>query len=225
MQNYEHLTHGMASILMQYTRGYTKSVVFEAQKDKLPALQVKFEDNFGIGLPAWKRHQRKGKGLPNGWACSMPMPGHSGRVYVVLLGAFESGSLSALHETSPWRSEKWQEKLVVGDYMIAVDQRDRRDFTTTWKLTPKCLSGLESYWRSQAEKGVHLVVPEIERAVAFYPMFGGIRRQLRRLIRGYSKLYKAKTKKDWPGPDPEKLPAMVGFRGPKKTETVEEKTT
>jgi hypothetical protein len=43
-------------------------------------------------------------------------------------------------------------------------------------------------------------------------MFGGVRRQVRRMLRGSAKLWVQTAKSPWPGPDPEHLPAMVGFR-------------
>ena len=48
--------------------------------------------------------------------------------------------------------------------------------------------------------------------VRFYPLYGGVRRQIRRMYRGAAKLWAATRKSDWPGPDPERLPAMIGFR-------------
>jgi len=63
-------------------------------------------------------------------------------------------------------------------------------------------------------------------AVALYPAFSGVRQQLRREIGGLKKLFEAQDKKrkekdadgkpgqprSWPGPDPEALPVMIGFR-------------
>ncbi len=210
MKHYDDLTKGLQVVLMQYTRGYTRAVVFESKRERLEALAVKFEDDFGISLPGWKRHDRKRQGLPNAFACSMPVPGKSESVFVVLMAAFDT--LADLHSTSPWHKEKWSEKVQIGDYVITTDQRDRRDFVTTWRLTPACVKGLEAYWRDISKNNMNLVVREATAATAFYPMFGGVRRQLRRLIRGYAKLYEARLKTNWPGPDPEKLPVMSGFR-------------
>jgi hypothetical protein len=93
------------------------------------------------------------------------------------------------------------------------DKRDRGDHADTIKLTTRTITGLESYWRALATQGrFDELAQDAERAVRFYVLFGGVRRQLRRLIRSYKKLYEAKLKRDWPGPDPEKLPSIGKFR-------------
>jgi len=195
---------------------YTHAVIFDAKKERLEALATKFADDYGTNLPAWKRHERKRAGLPNAWACSMPAPAKKDVVTVTLLAGFVS--LDGLDKASPWHREKWSDKVQIGDCEIVTDQRDRRDFVTTWKLTPQCLKGLEAYWRDSSKNTLDVVVREATRAVAYYPMFGGVRRQLRRLIRGYAKLYQHRRNAPWPGPDPENLPLMHGFRKAQKND-------
>jgi hypothetical protein len=56
--------------------------------------------------------------------------------------------------------------------------------------------------------------------VQIYTLFGGVRRQLRRLILGYKKLYEAKLKKPWPGPNPESLPSITGFVRGEQNESI-----
>jgi len=213
MKIYEHQTEALRSILLMYTRGYRHAVVFELRNDKLPLIAEKFAQNYGTNLPAWKRFERKRKGLPNAWVCAMPKAGYPGLSIIVLLGSFET--LNNLAGESVWRRERWQpaEKVEIGDYRIALDKRDRGDSAYTIKLTTRTLSGLEKYWRALATQcQFEMIVNEARRAVQFYSLFGGVRRQLRRLIRSYKKLYEARLKKPWPGPDPELLPHLGSFR-------------
>jgi hypothetical protein len=180
----------------------------------LPPIAEKFAENFGTNLPAWKRYERKRKGLPNGWVCAMPKAGFPGISIVVLMASFET--LENLAEASVWRREKWRpaDRIEIGDYKIAPrDKRDRGDHGDTIKLTTRTITGLESYWRALASQGqFDKIVDESWRAVQFYALFGGVRRQLRRLIRGYKKLYEARLKKPWPGTNPEALPSIGKFR-------------
>jgi len=211
MKIYNDLTSGLQSILLQATRGYSHCVSFEIERAKLPALTAKWIDNYGVNLPAWKRFERKSNGLPNAWAAILPVPGAPHQARVVLLRT--DADLSKLPPESPWHRENWASRIEVGDYVVSTDQRDRRDFTTTIKLTPRCISGLEAHWRSLANVCLNQLVHEISHAVRFYPLFGGVRRQLRRQIRGYAKLWaKRMPGRPWPGPDPESLPTMHGFR-------------
>jgi hypothetical protein len=144
----------------------------------------------------------------------MPKAGFPGISIVVLMASFET--LDKLAQSSPWRREKWRpaDKIEIGDYRIAPgDRRDRGDHADTIKLTTRTITGLESYWRALATQGrFDELAQDAARAVRFYALFGGVRRQLRRLIRGYKKLYEAKLKKPWPGPDPEALPTIGKFR-------------
>jgi hypothetical protein len=214
MKIYQHQTDALRSILLMWTQGYRYAVTFDAKTEKLDALAEKFAETYGTELPAWKRYQRKKHGLPNGWACAMPKASHPGQSIVVLMAAFDS--LDHLYPSSPWRREKWRpaDRIEIGDYRIAPrDKRDRRDYADTIKLTTRTITGLESYWRALASHGrLDIIADEAWRAVRFYALFGGVRRQLRRLIRGYQKLYQARLKKPWPGPDPEALPSIGQFR-------------
>jgi hypothetical protein len=214
MKIYQHQTDALRAILMMWTQGYRYAVTIDAKTEKLDALAEKFAESFGTLLPAWKRYERKRKKLPNAWACAMPKASYPGRSIVVLMAAFDS--LEHLDKSSPWRREKWipAERVEIGDYRIAPrDKRDRRDHADTIKLTTRTLAGLENYWRALASQGqFDKLADEAARAVRFYALFGGVRRQLRRLIRGYKKLYEARLKKPWPGPDPEALPSVGRFR-------------
>jgi hypothetical protein len=214
MKIYQHQTDALRAILLMWTQGYRYAVTFQTKNEKLDSIAEKFAEVYGTELPAWKKYERKRKKLPNAWACAMPKSSYPGHNIVVLMAAFQT--LDHLDPASPWKREKWQpaEKLEIGDYRIAPnDKRDRRDYADTIKLARRTLDGLENYWRSLASQGqFDKIADEASRATQFYALFGGVRRQLRRLIRGYKKLYEARLKKTWPGPDPERLPAMVGFR-------------
>lgn len=212
MKHYDHLTDALQACLMNATRGYVQGVSFVADAAKQDDIEDKWTEAYGTGLPAWKRYERKKKGLPNAWACTMPVPGRPKmRQFVLLATEIHTDKLDP---RSPWLREKWHpiDKLEIGDYGIRLDKRDRRDYAMTIKLTGHTLHGIEQHWRMLAQKDFEQLIHEIRRAVAFYPMFGGVRRQLRRLIRGYQKLYEKKTEKSWPGPDPENLPMMKSFR-------------
>ena len=199
---------------MMWSRGYRHAVVFDVRNEKLDGLAQKFAENYGTLLPAWKRHERKRRKLPNAWCCSMPKASYPNHSIIVLMAAFET--LDNLASDSPWRREKWRpaDLVEIGDYRIAPrDKRDRGDHADTIKLSKRTLDGLENYLRALASQGqFDKIVDEATRAVRFYALFGGVRRQLRRLIRGYAKLYQARLKKPWPGPDPEALPTIGKFR-------------
>lgn len=221
MKIYSSQSDALRAILLMFTRGYRHAVIFETRNDKLQPIAEKFAENYVTNLPAWKRFQRKKQGLPNAWACAMPKSSVPGQSIVLLMASFET--LDKLHESSHWRREKWRpaEKVEIGDYRIAPnDKRANGDSADTIKLTARTITGLESYWRALASQGqFDKIADEAAHAVQIYTMFGGVRRQLRRLIRSYKKLYEAKLKKPWPGPNPEALPSITGFSRSEKHET------
>lgn len=210
MKHYDDITPALRAILMNVTRGYRYCITEEVKIDKVPGIAEKWIDNFGTTLAPAKRHARKASGLPNAWACSMPVPGAPHKRLLVLLRT--EADLGKLDPASPWRREKWLDRLEIGDYIITVDQRDRGDHAYTVRLSPACIRRLEGWYRELASRSLDQLQAEIERDVRYYPAFGGVRRQLRRLIRGYAKLYEKRRGSPWPGPNPERLPVIGRFQ-------------
>jgi hypothetical protein len=210
MKHYDDITPALRAILLNVTRGYRYCVTEEVKADKVPGVSEKWIDNFGTTLSPAKRHARKLAGLPNAWACSMPVPGAPHRRLLVLLRT--EANLGKFAPESPWRREKWSDRLEIGDYVITVDKRDRGDYSYTVRLSQACMRRLEGWYRELAGRSLDQLQAQIEHDVCYYPAFGGVRRQLRRLIRGYAKLYEKKRGRHWPGPDPERLPSVGGFR-------------
>lgn len=211
MKHYQHITEALRAALMMATRGYTQGVSFEVAADRVDAISAKWIDTYGLRLPGWKRLQRKRAGLPNAWACSMPVAGNPGRRQMLLMA---TEIKPGLDPASPWLRENWKplERLEIGDFVIQSDRRVRGDYAMTVKLTKRCLAGLETYYREQASIDLVSLPRIVERDARYYPMFGGVRRQLRRLFRGYAKLYERKFGREWPGPDPDRLPTMGAFK-------------
>lgn len=212
MKRYEHLTDGLRAVLMMTTRGYRYAVTAEVPAEKVHGIEQKWIDAYGITLPAWRRRERKKKSLPNAWAFSLPVPAAAHKRLLVLLRT--DADLSKLDPSSPWLRERWREidKCEIGDYCVTIDQRDRRDYAWTVKLSARTLRGLEGLYRELSGRSLSMLQEQIERDVRYYPMFGGVRRQMRRLIRGYAKLYQKRLGKQWPGPDPEALPHVGQFK-------------
>lgn len=213
MRHYQHQTEALRATLLMVTRGYKYGVVFNTLAEKAQAISNKWDEQYGVNLPAWKRYSRRKSGLPNAWACSMPAAGqHSQRIFILLTDA-NPDQIKKLPSASPWRRENWRpvDALSFGYYKLATEKNAAGVITVTYRLTPAALSGLDGYWRSLANSDPEALVRDIAHAVSFYAMFGGVRRQLRRLIKGYKRLYQLRTKRDWPGPDPDALPSMGAF--------------
>lgn len=214
MKIYDDLTPALQSVLLHWTRGYTCWTTTEAlPKAKVEAiLRGKWAENYGTNLPAWKRQDRKQKGLPNAIALAAPVVGLPDQMQLVLMATQDA---LAVLETSPFSREKWLVRCPeLSDYVIVHEPRERGDYAWTWRLQEKVIAGLENRMVSLIGRiDAAELRKETSQWVRFYAMYGGVRRQLRRLLRSGQKLWSRKHKTPWPGPDPESLPAMVGFRG------------
>jgi hypothetical protein len=212
---YDDLTPALQSILLQWIHGYTCWTVTDPlPRAKAEAVLAKWAELYGTNLPAWKRQDRKEKGLPNAVALAAPVVGLSGRFQLVLMAT--APALSA-PTVSPFSREKWKTRCPeFAEYVIVHEPRDRGDYAWTWRLQEKVVAGLENQLISIIGR---IDAVEVRRQtfqwVGVYVLFGGVRRQLRRILRSSQKLWARKHKTVWPGPDPDKLPAMVGFRSAK----------
>lgn len=219
---FEHLTEGMRKILMSWTRGYTAWVVIYAMPDKVPGILERWTDEFGTRIPAHHRHYRRKKGLPTAVAYDLPTS-RSYKRTLVLLATEDAPSFGKTHP-GPWGREKWQtDPMQIADYVISRDQRPDRSLTWTWKLTPREFGLIQQHLTALVKGGAPAtaIAAHTKKLVAYHPMFGGVRRQLRRILRGAAKLYVATRKSPWPGPDPDNLPYIGSFEKTEKTEQVQ----
>jgi hypothetical protein len=211
MKTYQ-LNEALQVVLMMFTKGYTRWVSFEISEEKLPDLWKKWAEIYGINLPAWKRFQKKARSLPNAWAGASLILGKPGCVQVMLMATAE---VDRAPVGSPWKREKWRsDPPVLGDYYMIQEPRGKGDRVLTWRLKPEVQYGLQKYLTHLVKNaGPSDVARETKDYLRAYTLFGGVRRQLRRVLHGGRKLWASThPKQAWPGPDPDHLPAMIGFR-------------
>lgn len=212
MKTYSDLTAGLQAVLLHSQRGYTKITKkpIIVEYEKVDSIISKWTEIYGINLPAWKRYQRKEKGLPNAVALVIPVLGNKFKRQLVLMSTnFDE---KTAHKDNPFLKEEWTEKITIQDFELGIDQRADRSFSQTWRLSKSVVIGLNKFWVNKARKNEwSTVIEDIQHAVNLYPLFLGVRRQLRREVLGLKKLYEASTKKGWPGVDANKLPSVPGF--------------
>ena len=214
MKIYDDLTPALQTVLLHWTRGYTcwtSTEPLPRAKAEL-VLRAKWAETYGTSLPAWKRQDRKQKGLPNAVALGVPVVGLPEHLQLILMATQDA--LTA-PQISPFSREKWLTRCPeLSDYVIVHEPRERGDYAWTWRLQERVTTSLEKHLVSLVSKGdAAQVRKETMQWIRFYAMYGGVRRQLRRLLKSGKKLWEGKIKTAWPGPDPESLPAMIGFRG------------
>jgi hypothetical protein len=211
MRVYGDLTTALQMMLRDWSHGYRAWIEpFFTDPDKLPSLADKWHENYGIRHPAHTRRYRHSKGLPTAVAYAAPVPGLGMRVRVVMLAR-----LPIIPPHSPWAREKWRRDLLIfDDYIISREQDATGTLRWTWKIQDRPFGIWEQDMLRLVKRGD---ADEVARttwgAVTYWPMFGGVRRQLRRSLRGAQKLWLAMHKTScWPGPDPEQLPIINSFR-------------
>jgi hypothetical protein len=95
------------------------------------------------------------------------------------------------------------------------EPRERGDYAWTWRIQNKEYGVLEQFLITLVKEGkADNVAAQTARLVSMNPLFGGVRRQVRRLLKGAQKLWVGinHEKRAWPGPDPDKLPMMGSYK-------------
>lgn len=212
MKIYEDITPGLQAILRTWSTGTSACwVSFKVHRDKLQGIKEKWLEEYGTGLSSEKRRYRKNKGLPCAWACAIPVLGIEHQVECILLATSEA--LNA--KEGPFSREKWITRPPeISDFVIVREKKERGDSVWTWKIQNKQLGILEqnliSIIKTSDAKRVAIAANHM---VKFYPMFSGVRRQIRRLLHASTKLWVASRKTSFPGPDYRNLPSLIGFKG------------
>lgn len=218
MKRHEHLTDALQSVLLNYQRGYTCWFSLIVDPEKLPALSEKWAEKYGTKLAAYQRQDRKHKGLPTAIAIAGPVIA-SGKVEVIIMAT----EFATTIEVGPFSREKWSTRLpVFSKFNMIRETRERGDYSYTWRINEKDMNLMEKYLLGLLKNGdPTAIASETNQWIKFYPMFGGVRRQMRSALKRGQKIWNAvHSPRPWAGPDPEKLPMMVGFKSSKRTITV-----
>jgi hypothetical protein len=211
MKTYDNITPALQAILRYWSSsGAVCWIGFHIDRDKLESVKNKWLEQYGTGLSAEKRRWRREKGLPRAWACAMPMLGLPHKVEVVLLASAEALTI----QVGPFSREKWITRPPeASDFVMVKEARERGDSAWTWRIKNHQAGLLESHLVALVKSGNASDVAHASRHMTrIYPAFGGVRRQLRRILRSAAKLWGATTRSSWPGQNPDELPMMVGFK-------------
>jgi len=212
MKTHDNLTNALEQILLLVARwDHQYWVSFQISQDKLEAKAASIAEQFGTRLPAWKRQDRKQVGLPNATAVSAPVLGAPDQRQIIILA---TAQVQFAHPDSPWARERWLSRPVeFGNYVMVHEPRARGDAAWTWRLQQQVIDGLQRYLTSLVKAGKSTAVrAETQRWLKVYTLFGGVRRQIRRVLLSARKLWQACHGSAWPGISPEELPVKIGFR-------------
>ena len=211
MKIYDDITPALKAILFHFIRGYTVWTSFIVPAEKVEGIASKWAEAYGTQLPAWKRQDRKEKKLATAVALAGPVISRPGMRQVMLMATDHALTMP---KASDWSREKWLTRLPeFSDFVIVHEPREGAGYAWSWRIQDRVLGGLEKHLTTLVKIGDGgQVRHETMHWVRFYPLYGGVRRQIRRMYRGAEKLWMATRKSPWPGPDPERLPVMIGFK-------------
>lgn len=213
------LTHVMQSILLTYLRGYTLWVSFQTDQEKVAALDQKWALEYGTHEPAWKRHHRKSKGAPNSLAFAGKVFGQPGRAEVILLATPEARKVAHNGPYHAFLREQWRDDPPRFSHfeVVHMPREANGKLVWTWKIRKKELDQMEKFFINTAGlRDIETLARELNRTARLYPMFSGVRSQLRRVFRHVARRCDS-LKIPYRGPDPEALPVMrfgTGRPGP-----------
>lgn len=212
MKMHDNLTHALEQILLFRSRwDHPFWVTFLIDPQKLEAKADALAEQFGTRLPAWRRQDRKQAGLPNATAICAPVLGSPGQRQVIILA---TAQVQFAPPDTPWARERWLNRPVeFGSYVMVYEPRPRGDSAWTWRLQQQIVDGLQRYLTSLVKAGKSDAIrTETQRWLQVYTFFGGVRRQIRRVLMSGRKLWQACHGRPWPGITPEDLPVKIGFR-------------
>jgi hypothetical protein len=211
MKIYDDLTPALKAILFHFIKGYTVWISFTVEAEKINGIAEKWAEAYGTRLPSWKRQDRKEKKLPTAVAVAAPVIGRPDLRQVILMA---TEFALAMPDNSPWRKEKWLTRLPeFSDFVVVHEPREEAGYVWSWRIKERVLGGLQNHLTTLVKVGdADQVRHETNHWARFYPAYGGVRRQLRRMFRGAAKLWTATRESSWPGHDPETLPIMGGFK-------------
>jgi hypothetical protein len=212
MKVFDDITPGLQAVLMAYSRGYTHWIAIKIRREKLTALDEKWAEHYGTRLAAYQRQDRKQKGLATAVAIAMPVLQNPDQVEVILMAT----QYASTQKLGPFTREKWLTRFPEASKFVMIrEQRQRGDSALTWRIQEKDLGQMAKHLITLVKSEPESVGSTARQIVALHPMYGGVRRQLRTMLNSSRKLWQACHQEQlWPGPDPEHLPMMIGFRSP-----------
>ncbi|MDE1981376.1 MAG: hypothetical protein KGM40_08835 [Betaproteobacteria bacterium] len=215
MKTHDHLTPCMQAILMLYNKGYKLHISFTTILEKIPDLDAKWSEDYGIRLPAHTRYQRKQRGFANAVALAGPVIAVPTLREAILMATPEALQMP---QASAWSRQEWSDRYPrFSNYRMIKENRENGEVAMTWRLKDEELEKFRKYLVMLAQSANGREIARVTAdAARFHPMFGGVRRQLRRTFREIERLWTHLHKTPYPGFNPEALPAMVGFKSTSK---------
>ncbi|MDE1988847.1 MAG: hypothetical protein KGI82_00105 [Betaproteobacteria bacterium] len=196
---------------MMYNKGYTLHITFTTPWEKLSSLDKKWAEEFGTHFPPHQRYARKQKGFANAIALAGPVVAQPEFAQAILMATPEALQMP---KASPWARQNWVDRYPsFSNYRMTKENRTNGEVALTWRLDDEELEKFRKYLVTLAQTGnARDLAWATREAVRFHPMFGGVRRQLRRTFREIERLWRHLHKTPYPGPDPESLPSIGRFR-------------
>ena len=150
------------------------------REDKRDDLMAKFIEVYGINFPAWKRFDRKSKGLPNAVALDLSVLGQPHSRQIVLLStAFDD----RLPKDAQWRREVWVPLKRVQDFVLSSEVGSDRQTSLSWRLAPEVIAPQARYWlKLIKEQKASEAMMHMREAVELYPAYAGVRKQLKQAV-------------------------------------------
>lgn len=204
-------TAALWQVMQHFQRGYTVSIAFVTEFEKVPGKALQWERDFGTRLLSYQKQDRKQRGLPTAVALSTQVHGNPSKRELILMAT--PLALSA-HPDSPWAKQQWAEHLPrCGVYVMVCSPRPLGGYSWTWNLQASVFARLSARLTQLVKsRNAGAVRSETESWVLIFSMYRGVRAQLIRAIRSAQKLWQACHRTSWPGIDPEALPFITEFR-------------
>lgn len=205
MKVHDKTLDALRAITQQTSHGYTCWVTFQVTEDKLDGLKKKFAEVYGTEEPAHRRQLRKHKNIPNGVVLAAPCRALPGKFDVILLA---TENAVKQHADSAWSKESWR----TGPVRFSRFQQKRvtsvgkNKLVMSWVIESGELAALSTYLETVLKTNPGHYHAAVKTATQANPMVNGVRKQLRKMLRGHQAWCRAVGKQYPTTINPDDLP-------------------
>lgn len=212
----QHNVAATAGIARDHRRGYPLHVNIEIDDFKLSSKLQQWRDELGTHLPGWKRQDRRDRSLAVATVHTLVAPlAPQGKVMVVLMASEHALKMPA---ASPWAREAWRAGPVAVGPMVLAPLARGTHTSWSWKFQERPAHAMAQHLRALVLAGDAAGLRhELLCIRTIYPLHGGIRRQVLRMLASAERLWTQVHCRTWPLADMAPLPALTRFQSERRT--------
>lgn len=184
MKIYKSTLDAIRGITQQNSHGYPCWVIFQVDESKLDGIKKKFAEAYGTQEPPHRRQARVKKNIPNAVVLAAPVRALTGKFDVILLATSNAVKQQA---DSVWCKESWRTDLIhfARFQQKRVQSMGKNALVMSWVIEAAELAAIDVYLTNLLRTNPSQYHNAVIDTLHANPMVGGVRKQLRKVLRGH----------------------------------------